>query len=66
VFRHELPFDRSSLTRWRQRLGEEQIVALSIGHNLRLVLAGLKALLRLIVLRLLQAFATLSALKSVS
>jgi IS5 family transposase len=28
VFRHELPFDRSSLTRWRQRLGEEQIVAL--------------------------------------
>src|SRR5262249_60992262 len=28
VFLHELPFDRSSLTRWRQRLGEEQIVAL--------------------------------------
>jgi IS5 family transposase len=27
VFRHELPFDRSSLTRWRQRLGEEQLVA---------------------------------------
>ena len=25
VFRHEAPFDRSSLTRWRQRLGEEQI-----------------------------------------
>ena len=25
AFRHELPFDRSSLTRWRQRLGEEQI-----------------------------------------
>jgi hypothetical protein len=24
VFRHELPFERSSLTRWRQRLGEEQ------------------------------------------
>src|SRR6201982_3867805 len=24
VFRHELPFDRSSLTRWRQRLGGEQ------------------------------------------
>ena len=23
VFRHEAPFDRSSLTRWRQRLGEE-------------------------------------------
>src|SRR5215213_6994738 len=28
VFRHELPFDRSSLTRWRQRLGEEPIAAL--------------------------------------
>src|SRR5882672_6857679 len=28
VFRHELPFDRSSLSRWRQRLGEEQIAAL--------------------------------------
>jgi IS5 family transposase len=27
-FCHELPFDRSSLTRWRQRLGEEQLVAL--------------------------------------
>src|SRR6202007_2480990 len=25
VFRHELPFDRSSLTRWRQRLGEAQL-----------------------------------------
>lgn len=28
VFRHDLPFDRSSLTRWRQRLGEERLVAL--------------------------------------
>ena len=28
MFRHELPFDRSSLTRWRERLGEEQIAAL--------------------------------------
>jgi hypothetical protein len=28
VFRHEAQFDRSSLTRWRQRLGEEQLVAL--------------------------------------
>jgi transposase, IS5 family len=28
VFCHVLPFDRSSLTRWRQRLGEEQLVAL--------------------------------------
>src|SRR5262245_66041387 len=38
VFRHELPFDRSSLTCWRQRLGEEQIVALlqeslSVAHR---------------------------------
>src|SRR6516162_9491078 len=38
AFRHELPFDRSSLTRWRQRLGEEQIVALlqeslSVAHR---------------------------------
>ena len=28
VFRHDLPFDRSSLSRWRKRLGEEQMVAL--------------------------------------
>jgi len=28
VFRHDLPFDRSSLTRWRQRLGEEHLAAL--------------------------------------
>ena len=27
-FRHDLPFDRTSLTRWRQRMGEEKIVAL--------------------------------------
>jgi IS5 family transposase len=27
-FRHDLPFDRSSLTRWRQRMGEEKIAAL--------------------------------------
>jgi IS5 family transposase len=37
-FRHKLPFDRSSLTRWRQRLGEEQLVALiqeslSVAHK---------------------------------
>src|SRR5690348_7127269 len=37
-FCHKLPFDRSSLTRWRQRLGEEQLVALiqeslSVAHN---------------------------------
>ena len=38
AFRHEAPFDRSSLTRWRQRLGEEQIAALlqeslSVAHR---------------------------------
>lgn len=27
-FRHRLPFDRSSLSRWRQRLGEEHLAAL--------------------------------------
>jgi transposase, IS5 family len=27
-FRHRLPFDRSSLTRWRQRMGEERLIAL--------------------------------------
>jgi transposase, IS5 family len=27
-FRHELPLDRSSLTRWRQRMGEEKLTAL--------------------------------------
>ena len=27
-FRHKLPFDRSSLRRWRQRMGEEKLVAL--------------------------------------
>jgi IS5 family transposase len=37
-FRHKLPFDRSSMTRWRQRLGEEQLVALmqeslSVAHK---------------------------------
>ena len=38
VFCHELPFDRSSLTHWRQRLGEEQLAALlqeslSVAHQ---------------------------------
>jgi len=28
AFQHTAPFDRSSLTRWRQRLGEEQIASL--------------------------------------
>jgi IS5 family transposase len=27
-FCHKLPFDRSSMTRWRQRMGEEKLVAL--------------------------------------
>jgi len=27
-FRHKLPFDRSSMTRWRQRMGEEKLIAL--------------------------------------
>jgi transposase, IS5 family len=27
-FRHELPFDRSSMTRWRQRMGDERLEAL--------------------------------------
>jgi IS5 family transposase len=27
-FCHQLPFDRSSLTRWRQRMGEDKLVAL--------------------------------------
>ena len=27
-FRHDLPFDRSSITRWRQRMGEERLNAL--------------------------------------
>ena len=27
-FRHDLPFDRSSMTRWRQRMGEDKLQAL--------------------------------------
>ena len=27
-FRHKLPFDRSSITRWRSRMGEEKLVVL--------------------------------------
>ncbi len=27
-FQHQLPFDRSSMTRWRQRMGEEKLMAL--------------------------------------
>src|SRR6202030_3935359 len=37
-FQHQLPFDRSSLTRWRQRMGEEKLEALlqeslSVAHK---------------------------------
>src|SRR5438270_2090908 len=37
-FRHQSPFDRSSLTRWRQRMGEEKLEALlqeslSVAHK---------------------------------
>src|SRR5262249_26588794 len=42
------------------------VILTAVGHNLRLVLAWLRTLLRLIVLALLQAFATPSALKSAS
>jgi IS5 family transposase len=27
-FQHQLPFDRSSLTRWRQRMGEDKLIVL--------------------------------------
>ena len=40
VFRHELPFDRSSLTRWRQRLGEEQIAAVVVAVTARIIETG--------------------------
>lgn len=38
VFQHDLPFDRSSLTRWRKRLGEDHLTALlqeslSVAHR---------------------------------
>ena len=31
-FQHQLPFERSSLTRWRQRLGEDAAVGLAAGE----------------------------------
>ncbi|MBB4383396.1 IS5 family transposase [Bradyrhizobium sp. SBR1B] len=51
-FRHGLPFARSSMTRWRQRLGEEQLVALiqeslSVAHNAGAI--GAKDLERVVV-----------------
>jgi transposase, IS5 family len=42
------------------------VILTAVGHNLRLVLAWLRALCRLIALALLQAFATPSALRSAS
>ena len=33
TFQHAAPFDRSSLTRWRQRLGEEQLAALRASRS---------------------------------
>jgi transposase, IS5 family len=42
------------------------VILTAVGHNLRLVLAWLRALCRLIVLALLQAFATPSARRSAS
>ncbi len=38
MFCHELPFDRSSMSRWRARLGEENLAALlqeslSVAHK---------------------------------
>jgi len=44
-FCHRLPFDRSSLTHWRQRLGEEQLVALiqeslSVAHKIGALATG--------------------------
>ena len=42
------------------------VILTAVGHNLRLVLAWLRALCCLIVLALLRAFATRSALRSAS
>ncbi len=32
-FRHDLPFDRSSLPRWRQRMGEDKLKVLLAGES---------------------------------
>jgi IS5 family transposase len=32
-FQHKSPFDRSSMTRWRQRMGEEKLAALVQGAS---------------------------------
>jgi len=39
-FRHELPFDRSSITRWRQRMGEDKLNALLQESEQRRVTPG--------------------------
>jgi IS5 family transposase len=36
-FRYSLPFDRSSMTRWRQRMGEEKLTVL-LQESLRLAI----------------------------
>lgn len=41
-FRHKLPFDRSSMTRWRGRIGPDKL-------ELRLLVAWLTALLRALI-----------------
>lgn len=49
-FCHKLPFERSSLTRWRQRMGEERLVALlqeslaAAGYNFSRPLAWIACL----------------------
>jgi IS5 family transposase len=51
-FCHRLPFDRSSMTRWRQRLGEEQLVALiheSLSAAHKADASGRKGLERVVV-----------------
>ena len=51
-FQHELVFDRSSLTRWRQRMGEEKLVALiqeSLAVATKTEAMALKDLARVIV-----------------
>ena len=43
-FQHKLVFDRSSLTRWRQRIGEEKLVAL-LQESLATATRGLSGIL---------------------
>jgi len=51
-FRHDLPFERSSMTRWRQRMGEDKVAALlqeSLSVALRLGAARPSDFTRVIV-----------------